>query len=531
MADLLKVLLKPGVRIVVPFDINNYEIDLKISKQDKIRYVMARGVLRQRQIKSVIAACRKKFSARDLTHHDWLRIFDYLDVNELIKLERVNKMFFAACNDTIKAREVIGNDRKDQLWADHWPTAVVGKPFFLPKTPVETLLFRFGPNLKRVNLGFLFENYGSLLNNEKLAGDADLFKRMANYFPNIEVIDSYFNDVTVPYLLQYVEALPHACKLKFVSLMYNFNIDRFSDLGRFEKFTDRIYRVSIQCPQLKRMAFAAAPALGDSLMVLSNLDLYQQYMMSLISDFNVFYKLHVQTLEYLSVGVEGVKGMVFYLNSTWRQIGKKQNSTMTTLILQDQEVDASQFALFIEFAPNLRKLELNMSAWQCFESISKLTNLETLIFAPTVDNMSRVEKTKYFIDFINKRGHNLKKLVIAANVIFVSIDYPLVFIANKCKQLRHLTLTGMFYEDSHKLAPLDTMDHLRTITVDRALPRRITDILGACPKLQSMDVQYLEGTEYYAETAKFLNDTLTDIKLTYPRLKRLVLVKRADLDE
>ncbi|KAI1288514.1 hypothetical protein HDE_09374 [Halotydeus destructor] len=167
----------------------------------------------------------------DLPDHPLIQILGFLEIVNLVRLERVSKLFQTLVTKTF-------------LTLKHFSYSDVAA-FKLTLDPV-ALANRFGPSLETLPL----QLFTSLLDNGNL--DPTFMQRLAKRFPEISNFE-LVTDKTIDLLLVFVNETKGKCKLRVLAVVHEVTLANIKDKKALVKFKIKLNLIISQCAEFDKL--------------------------------------------------------------------------------------------------------------------------------------------------------------------------------------------------------------------------------------------------------------------------------------
>ncbi|KAI1304993.1 hypothetical protein HDE_01621 [Halotydeus destructor] len=323
-------------------------------------------------------------------HEDALTcIFGWLEVKNLVCIERVSKQFFHIVGKTFRKLKHIR--RRD---VEH--AGPSGIPVVNPRLNPVAFINRFGPSLRTVPFNMLVPQLDS--GQHYMRCETSYFKQLAFRFPEISDVGR-LDDVTLDWLLVLAKAASHRSKLRKLYVYFSLSAIHLFDNEAFDKFRVKVNLILSLCPKLEKVKLGLdtdqAPRIeGRYDKFVTDFGRLSLELCSKINRLKVFDKAACAIKEYISQGPVNLQELKVVLFDS----------------LYSSDGDVYELC---HFAPNVRKITLRAEA-SALKHLTALRQLEAIeIATPHFHEVpfpaSPESASKSMETFLKIQGKRLKK--------------------------------------------------------------------------------------------------------------------------
>ncbi|KAI1288436.1 hypothetical protein HDE_09376 [Halotydeus destructor] len=407
-----------------------------------------------------------------------IRIFKCLEIEHLVRLERVSKQFFRIVSSTfLELKHITRRDVE--------ATGFRREPEARPKFDPISFINRFGSSLRTLP----FEMFIPLL--ESFQCDTSYCKRLAWRFPEISDVDVVDED-TIDWLLVFVNAMNWKCKLRKMHVHCDLRQAHMFDRTIFTKLKLKLIVIISQCYEFDKLVLQLdtdfCAALDQSLTDRS------------VSDFGKLVFELSSKVKRLVLIDKAVEAMTQYTS-----LGPVNLQALELVLFEPDHLSNTDVLKFSRFAPHVRTLSIRADV-TALKHLTALDKLENVYIETKQDNGQlrdlRKSDSCSVKKFFENRGSSLKRAK------FVLVDskqaIPIVsWLSKYCQNLTELTLVihGKQELKLLKFSNLIQFDFVMFYVSEADLEM----LLDSNPKLQRLrlifvKIQALETSRAYFET-------------------------------
>lgn len=462
------VFLRPGVEITLNCDLSTIFEGLNVLNADEEDSTpnASNGEAEE---------CKMRF--KSLLPEEVSEILKYLDIQDMVRFERVNKDWFRLVQVAFLTVKKIGATDVEEFATNS-------------SFDVIRLLNRC-LKIEDLDFSILRARFGLCCLLCRISP-----KQLAWRFPFLEVI-SHFDNHKIFWLQNYVEALDGHSQIKRISIDFDL---RGQDL--YTHLVERDYEFHLEnilsgCPKLLEMALSLVcdrasddgyevfgNLFSDRIGTLQNLNLRNQ------ACFAIFHPLTTESHP-------GLKGIA-------RNLPK--SSYLASGLAEE----------LVKFAPNLEKLVPVRTCFGFLNGLAELQNLKELeiTLLPEQDwNVSDVKKNVEF--FLSRRGKQLTKFyIVLQNSPEVDATNSLI---NYCGNLEYLLVVGLTINLT-MMAPLTKLREYTFFTEHDVKTDDLEVLFQTNRKLRVVEI-FSSKTSMIGRLQKYFEDTAVRRKEKYPKLR------------